>query len=107
MTVTFCQLSGARGPVIQAKDELHRVYSTFLTRTHRKPGPLPPGELPILIGAADLPVYKRDRATGPLVLCNGGLHFHNLLLVPPGSRLNSSVEEHFRDYEEMYRNHAL
>jgi hypothetical protein len=103
VTVTFRQLPGPRGAVIQAmKDELERVYSTFLTRTHRKPRTASPDELPILIGAADLDVYKRQKKTSPLVRCNGGLHFHNLLLVPPGSRLNSPVEEHFRDHEEMY-----
>jgi hypothetical protein len=103
VTVTFRQLPGPRGAVIQAmKDELDRVYSTFLTRVHRKPRTASPDELPILIGAADLDVYKRQEKTGPLVSCNGGLHFHNLLLVPPGSRLNSPVDEHFRDHEEMY-----
>ena len=86
MTFPFSQLPGPRGAVIQAmKDELQRVYSTFVTRTNRKPRTASPDELPILIGTADLQVYKRDPASSPLVLCNGGLHFHGLLLVPPTS----------------------
>ena len=56
--------------------------------------------------AADLPVYKRDRSSSPAVLCNGGLHFHAVLLVPPRSRLNGSVEEHFRSSRDLYRGSA-
>ena len=61
-----------------------------------------PGELPAMIAAADLRVYKRDRTSSPTVLCNGGLHFHALLLVPPRSRLTDSVEEHFRSNQAKY-----
>jgi hypothetical protein len=103
LTTTFSQLPGPRAAVIQSmKDELARVYSTFITRVHRKPRTASSDELPVLIGVADLPVYKRDRKTGPLDLCNGGLHFHNLLLVLPETRLDVSVEQHFLDHEEMY-----
>ena len=103
MTFPFSQLPGPRGAVIQAmKDELQRVYSTFVTRTNRKPRTASPDELPILIGTADLQVYKRDPTSSPLILCNGGLHFHVLLLVPPYTRLDVPVEQHFRDYRDMY-----
>jgi hypothetical protein len=103
ITFPFVQLPGPRGAVIQAmKDELQRVYSTFVTRTNRKPRTASPDELPILIGAADLQVYKRDPTSSPLILCNGGLHFHGLLLVPPDTRLNVPVDEHFRVYQDMY-----
>jgi hypothetical protein len=103
MTFPFARLPGPRGAVIQAmKDELQRVYSTLLTRLHRKPRTASPDELPILIAAADLPVYKRDRDSSPLVRCNDGLHFHALLLVPPATRLGIPVEEHFRANEDMY-----
>ena len=62
LTFLFSQLPGPRSAVIQSmKDELYRVYSTFVTRTHRKPRTASSDELPFLIGAADLPVYKRDR----------------------------------------------
>jgi hypothetical protein len=103
LTFPFIQLPGPRGAVIQAmKGELQRVYSTFVTRTHRKPRSTPSDELPVLIGAADLPVYKKDSRSSPLVLCNGGLHFHGLLMVPPDTRLDVPVEEHFREYQDMY-----
>jgi hypothetical protein len=103
MTFPFVQLPGPRGAVIQAmRDELQRVYSTFVTRTNRKPRTASPDELPILIGVADLPVYKLDATSSPLVICNGGLHFHALLLVPPITRLDLPVEDHFRDCQDMY-----
>jgi hypothetical protein len=103
LTFPFIQLPGPRGAVIQAmKGELQRVYSTFVTRTHRKPRTTPSDELPVLIGAADLQVYKKDPRSSPLILCNGGLHFHGLLLVPPDTRLAIPVDEHFRDYQDMY-----
>ena len=103
ITFPFVQLPGPRGAVIQAmKGELQRVYSTFVTRTHRKPRTTPADELPFLIGAADLQVYKKDPTSSPLILCNGGLHFHGLLMVPPDTRLAAPVEEHFREYQDMY-----
>jgi|HubBroStandDraft_5_1064220.scaffolds.fasta_scaffold136735_1 hypothetical protein len=103
MTFPFVQLPGPRSAVIQAmKDEIQRVYSTFVTRTHRKPRTASPDELPVLIAAADLQVYKRDPTSSPLILCNGGLHFHGLLLVPLDIRLKVPVEQHFRDYQVMY-----
>jgi hypothetical protein len=103
LTALFSQLPGPRSAVIhRMMDELHRVYSTLVTRIHRKPRTASPDELPILIGAADLPVNKRDRDSSLLVLCNDGLHFHALLLVPPATRLRLSVEEHFRANQAMY-----
>lgn len=96
-------LTGSRTSVIdRMKDEVQRVYSTLVTRAHRKPRTASPDELPVLIGAADLPVYKRDKTSSPMVLCNGGLHFHAILLVPPLSRLRESVQEHFRDHQGLY-----
>src|SRR6185369_14550322 len=67
LTALFSQLPGPRNAVIQQmRDELHRVYSTFLTRTHRKPRTASPDELPVLIGAPDLQVYKRAPHPRPL-----------------------------------------
>lgn len=54
------------------RNEVRRVYSTLLTRVHRKPRTASNDELPVLLGAVDLPVYERDKTSGPMVLCNGG-----------------------------------
>jgi hypothetical protein len=103
VTFLFSQLPGTKSAVIcQMKDEIQRVYSTLLTRVHRKPRTASPDELPVLIAAADLRVYKRDRSSSPIVLCNGGLHFHALLLVPVNSRLEVSVDEHVRSNQGLY-----
>jgi hypothetical protein len=103
VTFLFSQLPGPRTAVIsRMKDEVHRIYSTLLTRVHRKPRTASTDELPVLIGAMDLPVYKRDRASGPLVHCNGGLHVHALLLMPPASRLKESLADHFWEKHELY-----
>jgi hypothetical protein len=77
LTFLFSRLPGPRPAVIsRMKDEVHRVYSTFLTRVHRKPRAASPDEVPVLIAAADLPVFKWDRTSSPKGHCNGGLHFH-------------------------------
>ena len=103
VTFVFSQLPGSRTAVInRMKDEVHRIYSTLLTRVHRKPRTASTDELPVLIGAMDLPVYKRDKASGPMVNCNGGLHVHALLLMPPVSRLKGSLTDHFREKQELY-----
>jgi len=103
VTFLFSQLPGTRTTVIsRVKDEVHRVYSTLLTRVHRKPRTASTDELPVLIGAMDLPVYKRDKASGPMVLCNGGLHIHALMLMPPTSRLKGSLADHFQENQELY-----
>ena len=104
VTFLFSQLPGKRSAIVgQMKDEIQRVYSTLVTRVHRKPRTASPDELPVMIAAADLPVYKRDPTSSPTVLCNGGLHFHAVLLVPPRTRMADFVTEHFRSSEELYR----
>src|ERR1700733_12927751 len=103
VTILFSQLPGPRTAVIsRMRDEVQRVYSTLLTRVHRKPRTASTDELPFLIGVMDLRVYKRDRASGPMVLCNGGLHVHALMLMPPASRLKESLADHFRDKPDLY-----
>jgi hypothetical protein len=103
LTILFSQLPGPRTAVInRMKDEVHRVYSTLLTRVHRKPRTAPTDELPVLVGAVDLPVHKRDKTSGPMVFCNGGLHVHALLLMPPVSRLKGSLADHFREKRTLY-----
>jgi hypothetical protein len=103
LTFLFPHIPGSLPAVIdRMKDEIQRFYSTLVTRTHRKPRTASPGELPLLIAVADLPVYKRDKTSAPMVLCNGGLHFHGVLLVPPTCRLKESVDQHIRGRRDLY-----
>lgn len=97
VTILFQQLPGSRPTIIsRMKQDVQRVYSTLITRVHRKPRTASPDQLPILIGAVDLPVYKRDRSSAPLVRCNGGLHFHTLISIPDQSRLREPLQDHFQ-----------
>jgi hypothetical protein len=103
VTFLFSQLPGSRPAVIDSmKDEVHRIYSTLLTRVHRKPKTAAIDELPVLIGVLDLNVHKHNKVSGPMVLCNGGLHVHALMLMPPTSRLKESLADHFRDKHDLY-----
>lgn len=103
ITVMFSQMFGPRTiRVEQMKDDVQRVYSTLLTRVHRKPRTAPTDALPVLVGALDLPVYKLDRSSAPSIARNNGLHFHAILLLPPSSRLKEPLADHFRNNSELY-----
>lgn len=103
VTVLFSQFPGSRPTIIsRMKQEVQRVYSTLITRVHRKPRTASPDELPILIGAVDLPVHKSNRSSAPLVRCNGGLHFHAMILAPDRSRLREPLQDHFHACARLY-----
>jgi hypothetical protein len=103
VTFLFHQLPGPRGAVLdRMKDEVQRVYSTLLTRVVRRPKTASTDVLPVLIGVADLPVYKRNRESAPMIYCNDGLHLHALVLMPPASRLTGSLADHFEANVDMY-----
>ena len=107
VTILFQQLPGSRLTIIsRMKQEVQRLYSTLITRVHRKPRSASPDELPVLIGAVDLPVYKTDRSSSPLVRCNGGLHFHALILIPDRSRLREPLQDHFQACAHLYGMHG-
>lgn len=94
---------GSRPTIIsRMNQEIQRVYSTLITRVHRKPQTASPDELPVVIGAADLPVYKLNRSSAPLVRCNGGLHFHALILIQDRSRLRGPLQGHFHANVHLY-----
>ncbi|KJC57513.1 hypothetical protein UP10_28440 [Bradyrhizobium sp. LTSPM299] len=102
VTLTFQHLVGPRHVVLaRMRDEVQRIYSTLVTYVHRRPRTAPTDELPVLIGVADLPVTKRDKAKSPSY-CNGGLHFHAILVLPPCSRLKGSVVNHFTSNADRY-----
>lgn len=107
VTVLFTQIFAPRAAVMdRMKDEVQRVYSILLTRVHRKPRTAPTDELPVLIGALDLRVHKRDRSLASSFARNNGLHFHAIVLVPPTSRLKQSLVDHFRDSSQLYEGQA-
>ncbi len=101
VTILFQHLPGSRPTIIsRMKQEIQRLYANLITRVHRRTAS--PDELPILIGAVDLPVYKLVRSSAPLVRCNGGLHFHALILIPDRSRLREPHQDHFQANAHLY-----
>jgi hypothetical protein len=103
VTFVFDRIPGSRDRVMtRMRDEVLRVYSTLVTRVHRNPRAASTGDLPALLSVADLPVYKRDRSMAPTSFCNGGLHIHALVLMPPMSRMTEGLDEHFRDKSDLY-----
>jgi hypothetical protein len=103
VTFMFDQLRGRPSAVMdQMKDQVQRVYSTLATRVRRRPRTASPDQLPVLLGFADRPVFKRDRSSSPAHRCNDGLHFHALVLLPPSSRLRGSLVDHFGERGRLY-----
>lgn len=103
ITILFDEMKGSKSRISdQMRDQISRLYSTFVTRVHRSPTTAPTHRLPLLVGALDLPVYKRNRLSAPTVSPNDGLHFHGILIVPPNSRLKGTVSDHFRLHFGLY-----
>jgi hypothetical protein len=110
VTFMFKPLPGSRrGLLVQMQDEVARFYSTLVTRIVRRPAATSSASmLPILIACADLPVRKNRREHRPGAEINGGLHYNGVLLIPPTSRLRTSLEfhvslKHRRLYQERAR----
>src|SRR5262249_12044025 len=104
VTFMFNRLPGSPAAVVkQMRDEVERVYSPVIRGFARDPRARTlVGSRPVLMGFADLPVPKRAKRELRLVAVNGGLHYAGVLLVPPRSRLRTSVEFHFFKYQQLY-----
>jgi hypothetical protein len=110
LTLMFKPLGGGdKAALTKMKDEVDRVYSTFITRVVRNPNSeYQKGSRPILIAAPDRPVLKNEKQKLRDVRINGGVHMHGILLVPRQSRLKEGVETHFKRHENRYvRNNLL
>jgi hypothetical protein len=89
-TAMFHPLSGSYlWKVSQMKSEMAKVYNFFLPRIVRYPNPK--RHEAMLIGMPDLPVDWKSKS-------HDGAHFHGILLIPPKSRLKTSIKRHFKDY---------
>ena len=104
LTFMFNQLRGSRRSVFrQMEREIERVYATVLTRIVRKPhSETYKNHLPIWIGCPDFPVPKHVKMELRDVVVNDGLHIHAIALIPPTSRLPTSLDQHFQDYQDRY-----
>jgi hypothetical protein len=109
MTFVFNQLRGdIRQMNLQMQHQIENMYASFLTRLHRNPHAVDVIH-PILISCPDFPVPKYEKTSLRQITTNDGLHYHGLLLIPPGrSRLMGSTAQHFADNQSYYvRDHIL
>lgn len=83
------------------EDEAERVYRTLLTRVVRSPRKQI-GSLPIFWGCPDFPVWKVGKVSRRDEGVNAGRHYNGLLFLPPVSRLECSLSEHFDQNSEQY-----
>lgn len=85
------------------------IYGRMVSRFVRRPrasSATSKDRLPILIGCADFPVFKKQPIRGAGIDPNvdGGVHYHGLLVIPPSTRLGGqSAQEHFAKNDEVYR----
>ena len=63
-------------------DEVMRVYSTLITREARRTRSAASRlTLPRFLGCPDLPVAKREKKAGRLIVPNEGMHFNGVLVL--------------------------
>ena len=92
----------------QMKDEVDRVYSTFITRVVRNPNSKHQKHLrPILIAVPDRPVAKYEKQGLTDITINNGRHMHGILVVPWDCRLKRDVRAHFEKYNKLYVKNKL
>jgi|SRR6266478_5226074 len=92
----------------QMKDEVDRVYSTFITRVVRNPHSEHQEHLrPILIAVPDRPVPKYEKQRLTDITINNGRHMHGILVVPWDCRLKWDVIAHFEKYKKLYVKNRL
>ena len=105
----FNQLPGRRASVLdQMRREIERVYARLATRFDRNPRSLAGlDRLPRMILFPDLPVSKHEKKSIREVSINDGLHYQGIALTPPVSRLQSTVDRHFKNDQEKYVNAKL
>jgi hypothetical protein len=123
ITFMFNSSPGKRDTKIGIMEkDVRRAFGLLLRSIVRKPESVnwQPSR-PIIIGAPDLPVIKREKQHIRNFIVNEGLHYNAICLTPaihgegtqwthavaPRSRLKTSLEEHFRLQQNMYQTEYL
>ncbi len=109
MTFMYKPLKGHTEAIShQMKDEVDRVYSTFITRIVRNPNSKHQKHLrPILVAVPDRPVAKYEKQRIKDITINNGRHMHGILVVPWDCRLKRDVRAHFDKYNKLYVKNRL
>jgi len=85
------------------KDDISRFYARIVTRFVRRPNKAAGLSMrPILLAAADFPVYKLQKSSLRDVQLNGGLHYHGIFLRPKISRFDGSLTALIRDNQKAF-----
>ena len=97
--VQFRQLRGGSAEVArQMREEVERLYDMSLCHIVRKPRSLPQDALPLWICSPDYPVYKKQRREHlRLLVANDGRHMHVIAVLPPWSRLKTTLVDHLME----------
>jgi hypothetical protein len=92
VTFMFKPLPGSRHAIInQMRRGVEAFYATLVTRVVRyNRSNTRQHLLPRLIGAPDVPVFKRAKQSVSDVCINDGLHFHAIVLIPETCRLKAA-----------------
>jgi hypothetical protein len=99
----FKSLRGSRASVIrQMEKEVERVYAGVLKQLFRHPRKVPSLLMPLWIVCPDFPVPKHEKKELREVSINSGLHFQGVAAMPPGTRLNCGLDDHFELFQGHY-----
>ena len=109
MSFMFFQLPGRQPSVLrQMEREIERVYGRLVTRFERNPrSPTRFQYLPVMILFADFPVFKWAKKSIRDVSINDGLHYGGLVLTPPVSRFQTTLDAHFEAEQDKYLSEKL
>lgn len=103
LTITFNQIKGPpRVVAAQMVDAVEAAYARALTQIVRHPRNVPVTELPLWICCPDYPIAKRDRDNIRDIVPNDGRHIHVIAVVPPRSRLKTSLADHLTEDQRFY-----
>ncbi|WP_243375077.1 hypothetical protein [Microvirga solisilvae] len=105
LTFMYKPIKGSQQSVNrQMERELERVYAKSLTRIVKKPASQPLDMLPLWIACPDYPVPKGDEKRQSVrdVTVNDGRHMHAIAVVPPWSRVEEGLANHFDEKQSLY-----
>jgi len=105
----FFPLPGTQSSILrQMKREIERVNSRLVTRFDRSPRSRAGFKrLPRMFLFPDFPIYKHEKKSILDVSINNGLHYGGIVLTPPISRFQSTLDAHFDQDQDKYVNEKL
>ena len=101
LTILFKPLAGSsRAVAARMEDGVHGAYRKILPFALRCPAKTPLDQFPLWLASADWPVPKRVRTAVAGLTANEGRHIHVVAMMPPNTRMKTSLEDHVRDHQD-------